>query len=229
MARRLTASVGLLGAALLPGVAQGKTAPVRLSQARRPARSAAVVRRSPVPTAAPGCAGGGGSGALRWAGPSWWPQAPVVGWLGGARPGWCQGADRWLGSRHRHQGGVRSRPGHVAPCPAPGEGRRLLRSVGAFCGVRRWQGSAAVRVVPQQGQASAGRHPTARGAPAGVAAVGHREARAPASVASHPTRVCRRRPTASARASLRLLGAPETWRSAPEERRNMIRDRKSVV
>ena len=55
--------------------------------------------------------------------------------------------------------------------------------------------------------------PTGRGGRVGrtwLAAIGHREARAPASVPSNPTRVCRRRRTASARASLPLFAAPET-------------------
>ena len=56
------------------------------------------------------------------------------------------------------------------------------------------------------------RHPAARVVPAWGAAVGHREARAPASVPSHPTRACRRRRIASAPTSLRLLAAPEAWR-----------------
>jgi len=58
------------------------------------------------------------------------------------------------------------------------------------------------------------RHPAARVVPAWGTAVGHREARAPASVPSNPTRACRRRRIASAPASLRLLAAPDPWRSA---------------
>ena len=54
--------------------------------------------------------------------------------------------------------------------------------------------------------------PAAQGVPTGVAAVGHREGRVPASVPSNPTRACRRPPTAAAPASLRLLAAPEAWR-----------------
>ena len=41
----------------------------------------------------------------------------------------------------------------------------------------------------------------------------------PVSVPSTPTRACRRRPAASARASLPLPGAPEAWRSASMEKR----------
>ena len=88
---------------------------VRLSQARRQARSAAVVGQSPVPTATPGRTGRGGSGTLRCAEPSGWPQAPVAVWLGvGARPCWFQGAWRRLVSRHCPPG-TRPRHGRGAP------------------------------------------------------------------------------------------------------------------
>jgi len=56
------------------------------------------------------------------------------------------------------------------------------------------------------------RPPAARVVPAWVAAVGHREARAPASGASHPTKACRRRLPASARPSLPLAAAPDAQR-----------------
>ena len=54
--------------------------------------------------------------------------------------------------------------------------------------------------------------PVAQVVPRWVAAVGHRAGKVPASVLSNPTRACRRPPTASAPASLRLLAAPEAWR-----------------
>ena len=62
------------------------------------------------------------------------------------------------------------------------------------------------------------RPPAARVVPAWVAAVGHREARAPASGASHPTKACRRRLPASARPSLPLAAAPDAQRSASMEK-----------
>jgi len=57
-------------------------------------------------------------------------------------------------------------------------------------------------------------HPAVRVVPAWVAAVGFREARAPASGASNPTKACRRRLPASARPSLPLPAAPDARRSA---------------
>ena len=73
---------------MFPGVAQGKNRP-----------------GPPVPTADPRRAGGGGSGTVRGAEPSWWLPTPAAVWLGlGARPCWLQGACWWLVSHHRHQG-----------------------------------------------------------------------------------------------------------------------------
>ena len=115
--------------------------------------------------------------------------------------------------------GARSRPGRGGAwsCAMRGLTSSALRA-GGLRGPAA--GRAAGRAVPPQGQASngghgaAGRASTARWyhapstpgpcaaavamvhGPPGRAAVGHREARAPASVSSHPTRVCRRRETA---------------------------------
>ena len=82
--QRLTRSVGLLGAAWLSGVAQGKSRP----WPPVPGPTSGAVRGSgravsPVPTADPVRAGGGGAGTIQWAGPSWWPQAPAAVWLRG--------------------------------------------------------------------------------------------------------------------------------------------------
>jgi hypothetical protein len=218
---------------------------VRLSQARRQARSAAVVGRSPVPTADVVRAGGGGAGTRRGAGPSGGRQAPAAVWLEGeyARAGsTAQAGGWWRGTATRGQGAAWARGAWSYAMSG-------LASAALRGGMRRGlaaAGRAAVSPMPQQGQASAG-GPRAAGwsstarwchapftpgpyaasvarvhSPPGVAAScgqggarggggrRHREARAPASVSSHPTRVCRRRRTASARPSLRLLAAPET-------------------
>ena len=127
-------------------------------------------------------------------------------------------------------GGAPSCAGGGAACPGMRGGGRLWQAVTV---------GDAVRAVAQQRPGHSERAPAAgwscraggaeRGAPgavavsatvspdplavhAWVAAVGLREAWAPRPVPSHPTRACRRRPTASARASLRLLGAPEAQR-----------------
>ncbi len=81
-------------------------------------------------------------------------------------------------------GGVK-RPPARGPAPRPSPGSTAYRGGAASCG---------------------------QGGARGVAAGGHRETHAPASVSSHPTWACRRPPTAFARASLRLLAAPEAER-----------------
>jgi hypothetical protein len=127
---------------------------VRLSQARRQVRSAAVVGRSPVPTTTP-VRDGGGSGTLRCAGLSWWPQAPAAVWPGvEAPPCGLHGACRWRVSRHRHQG---QGCGMV-------KWRLVLRHErvgGTLRGGVLWgpeAGRAAVSAGPQQGQARDGGH-----------------------------------------------------------------------
>ena len=158
-------------------------------------------------------------------------------WLHGAcrglvsRPrhqGHGRGMGAWRRVLHHERGGVSCIAwGLSAGSGGGGQGRRQRRAPAGpgtrrgglvLSGGRSRHGGAtrpplrgpAPRQVPWSPAHRAWRQPAARAAPAGTAAGGHREARAPASVSSHPTRVCRRRETASARASLRLFPAPET-------------------
>ena len=198
---------------------------VRLSQARRQARSAAVVGRSPAPPADPvragraaralsGVRGRRGDPRLRQRGGWGWKHARagstahVGGWCRGTATrgkvaAWSRGA---LSCAMRGVASPALRGGFLLG-PAAGRAARQRR---APAGPGKRRGASGCRAVvhgPPGGAASCG-----EGAPAGVAAVGHREARAPASVSSNPTRVCSRLGIASAHASLRPFPAAETWR-----------------
>jgi hypothetical protein len=160
----------------------------RVQCAPHPACRAVVVVPGP---------GHGGAGVVRSPGLAAYPchrehERSVVGWrrvlrpgLGGVSgPGWGRGAGASGGGaagRAGPGGATRPRPaGRVSRQPSLTKAHRVWWPVAARV-VLRW-----------------------------VAAVGPWEARPPASVSSHPTRVCRRRRTASARASLPLFAAPET-------------------
>ena len=222
-------SVGLLRAALLPGMAQRKRRPGTTTP--RPVSPWASPPHQPVPRPTAGEGPGRGPAATRadrGTGAPWWgggrplrraglssgPQAPAAAWgVSCARPrwlpclrrgrgvvGWCRGLRQAGPASAALWQDVRLAPvavggaAHcraVVPCgPPPGAWCRvsdpLVSALGpggiwrpGWCR-RRW-----------------------------VAAVGPRDARAPASVLSTPTRACRRRWLASAPASLRLPTAPD--------------------
>jgi len=254
---QLTAGVGLLGAALLPGVARRKTDHVRRSSTTR----RMATRRRPDGRHAP---------SRQACGHPCWPvvpsalvgTVPACGWGRGGGPGPCSsvaGGVHWpvLAPTRTWGAGVTSPSaggrlprGRLATPPAPWLGRRVVPDVEARARVRLpWAGRPAAP-CPSRTRPSTGgsprplgrpgpggarrapplslapcqprspktqrvwRRPTARVVPAWVAEVGHREARAPASGASHPTKACRRRLPASARPSLPLVAAPDARRSA---------------
>jgi len=191
----------------------------------------------PMRPGAPVDADGCGGGSILHAGPSWGPQAPAAaGRVACASPHWhqrvCQGA-AWR-PRHRGHGrgghcvlpqrlfgggacgGDRWRRSAPAGRAVPSRTRHASRGHGAAgrsCGARWGAHSPPLCLVrPHPRSPKAHRRvqpPAARMVPTWAAVGGHREARTPASVPSNPTRACRRRPTASAPASLRLLGAPD--------------------
>ncbi len=205
---------------------RGQHRHTRPSHAQRQARPPAAVVLPPVPIGWPVHTGRCGVSTLLRTGPAWRPQAPAAAWgVSGARPCWrprtrlgpasCprprahgRGVVGWRSVRCRRRVGVswrawgRSsgagrRERRRGPCgvpAAPGPPRCVAR-----CGVS--PGAVAVSGTVSHG-------------PLGGARVGGGgrctgKGRAPASVPSTPTRACRRHSIASARASLRLLSAPE--------------------
>ena len=189
-------------------------------KARRQERSAAVIGRSPVPTADPVRAGGAvralsgvrgrrGGPRLRQRWGWGWKHARA----GSTAPagGWCRvTATRGKGAAgssdavacamsgvasSARRGGVRRGGQQAAPCPS-----RARHATGriVLLGGRPRPGGAtrppprgpAPRQSPWFTAHRAWRHPAAKVVRVGVAAVGHREARTPASVSSNPTRVC---------------------------------------
>ena len=222
--------VGLLRAALFPGMAQRKRRPGTTTP--RPVSPWASPPPQPVPRPTAGAGPGSGHAATRadrGAGAPWWgggrpslrtelssgPHAPAAAWgVSCARLRWPPCLRRGPGRGGR---GV-AWPAPCMPrvrCPvarraagAGGGGRGSARPGG---GPARPRPCAWCRVsdplAPSRGLGGIRR-------PGGcqrrwVAAVGHRDARAPASVPSTPTRACRRRRPASARASLPLSAAPD--------------------
>ena len=131
---------------------------------------------------APGAPSRRGRGALRPWPWARWGVLPAVGVCGGVRRP-QSGQPSVPGSRARPRGAT----GLLLRCPSPCAPRALQ-------GHRAW------------------RHPAPRVGHAEVAAVGREEARAPASGTSTPTKACRRRLPASARASLPLPAAPDALR-----------------
>jgi hypothetical protein len=206
------------------------------SHARRQARSQAAVMPPSVPPGGPGGVGGYDERTRLLAGPWWWSQAPAAAC---ARPRWPQRA--CLGAASRPQDREARRRGvgwrHVLGhgllrvcCPAwgcaagLGDGGRAAGSIRHTTGAARCQVVVPGTVVSGALQRCArsrvsGHLPRSSGPggierPRGAAAVGQREGRVPASVLSNPTTACRRRGTAYAPASLRLLPAPEAQRWA---------------
>ena len=136
-----------------------------------------------------------------------WPLLLRHGWVGMSSPMWRlapgSGCREW---------GCPPRRVSVAPGPATGGSTRPIGRAGPGNATRPSPLSLAPRHPPSLTTHRVWRPPAARVAPAGVAAGGHREARTPASGASTPTKACRRRETASARASLQLFPAPDARR-----------------
>ena len=184
---------------------------------------------------------GGGSGIVRHARLSWWPLAPVAAglvscagprglrrarvWLASLSRGQERGAVGWHLVVRRRMVGVSGPPGGVllgppvtvgaavstvAHAAQASPGGRALRGGRAGRGGARVLAPGACRQAHQ-----AVRRPAARVGHAGVAAVGRREVKAPASGASTPTRRWRRRATADAWCR---TGVSWVW-PAPQHRR----------
>jgi hypothetical protein len=196
-------SVGLLGTALFPAVAQRPRRPGRPPQATcrvAPLRSAAPptrlrssVRRGPRrpacclpgPHDRPGRARGYGAGTGRRVRRAWWPPAPAAALGSCAGPRWRRrGGGGWASRLRERRHGASVVGWGCKPCRSPaGPGQPLSPGVGRGA-----------------------RHPRLR--PTGVAVVGRGAARAPAAVSSPPTRRWRRRATAQAWSQ---RGRPWVW------------------
>ena len=241
--QQLTPSVGLLGAALLPRVARGKSRPCPTAGTPPAGRCAATrADRESRTRWRVRCRPQHAGGAVVVA------SAPAAAWLVAcAGPRWCRRARVWPVSRPRPPGDGRRVEGRRLPLrrgrvggsspawgrasgagcrgrgrqphrvpsstrPATGGSARPAGRAGHGDATRPPPLSLAPRQPPSLTTHRVWRHPTARMVPAWVAAVGHREARVPASGASNPTKACRRRLPASARASLPLSAAPDARR-----------------